>query len=181
MLASIRIAANRDFGGTSLVVGFGMPVRPRKPCRQAGCGALIAGGAHYCAKHAKARQMADTARRGTAHERGYTSAWTRARDAYLEKHRWCVHCCKRHGLTATTDAGVVLECAERGVPLPYANVVDHIKPHRLKEAIDSGDANRIAVAKALFWDSLNNWQSLCTSDHNIKTATEDGGFGRSRK
>lgn len=45
-----------------------------------------------------------------------------------------------------------------------ANVVDHIKPHR-------GD-------KVLFWDSAN-WQPLCKECHDRKTATEDGGFGRS--
>ncbi len=43
------------------------------------------------------------------------------------------------------------------------NVVDHIVPHR-------GD-------QKLFW-SRDNWQTLCTSCHNTKTATEDGGFGR---
>jgi 5-methylcytosine-specific restriction enzyme A len=44
-----------------------------------------------------------------------------------------------------------------------AVVVDHIIPHR---------GNR-----TLFWDR-NNWQGLTESDHNRKTALEDGGFGR---
>ena len=44
-----------------------------------------------------------------------------------------------------------------------ATVVDHIVPHR-------GD-------KELFWDR-SNWQPLCKQCHDIKTATEDGGFGR---
>ncbi|WP_112310348.1 HNH endonuclease signature motif containing protein [Pseudogemmobacter bohemicus] len=44
-----------------------------------------------------------------------------------------------------------------------ATVVDHIVPHK-------GD-------KKLFWDR-SNWQPLCASCHNRKTATEDGGFGR---
>ena len=44
-----------------------------------------------------------------------------------------------------------------------ATVVDHIVPHR-------GD-------KALFWDS-SNWQPLCKRCHDIKTAREDGAFGR---
>lgn len=44
-----------------------------------------------------------------------------------------------------------------------ATVVDHIVPHK-------GD-------KELFWDK-NNWQPLCKRCHDIKTATEDGGFGR---
>ena len=44
-----------------------------------------------------------------------------------------------------------------------ATVVDHIKPHK-------GDM-------ALFWDKAN-WQALCKECHDIKTAKEDGGFGR---
>jgi 5-methylcytosine-specific restriction protein A len=43
-----------------------------------------------------------------------------------------------------------------------ATVVDHIQPHK-------GDRN-------LFW-SRSNWQSLCETHHNRKTAMEDGGFG----
>ncbi len=38
-------------------------------------------------------------------------------------------------------------------------VVDHIIPHK-------GDT-------ALFWDSDNNWQSLCETHHNQKTAREN--------
>lgn len=47
-----------------------------------------------------------------------------------------------------------------------ANVVDHIIPHK-------GDM-------VLFWDQ-SNWQSLCKTHHNKKTAGEDGGFGNARK
>jgi 5-methylcytosine-specific restriction enzyme A len=46
-----------------------------------------------------------------------------------------------------------------------AECVDHIIPHR-------GDM-------VLFWDS-SNWQGLTKSDHDRKTALEDGGFGRAR-
>ncbi len=44
-----------------------------------------------------------------------------------------------------------------------AEVVDHIVPHR-------GDMD-------LFWKRAN-WQPLCKRCHDIKTAVEDGGFGR---
>lgn len=44
-----------------------------------------------------------------------------------------------------------------------ATVVDHIVPHK-------GDMG-------LFW-KRSNWQALCKQCHDIKTATEDGGFGR---
>ena len=47
------------------------------------------------------------------------------------------------------------ECLRQGRTTP-ATVVDHIIPHK-------GD-------KHLFWDSANNWASLCTACHNAKTA-----------
>ena len=47
-----------------------------------------------------------------------------------------------------------------------ATVVDHITPHK-------GDMVK-------FWDESNH-QGLCKRHHDTKTATEDGGFGRSIK
>lgn len=55
-----------------------------------------------------------------------------------------------------------LECQKHG-RITEATVVDHIKPHKGNHK--------------LFWDR-RNWQPLCESCHNRKTATEDGGFGR---
>ncbi|CAG9184237.1 HNH endonuclease [Cupriavidus respiraculi] len=46
-----------------------------------------------------------------------------------------------------------------------ATVVDHIVPHK-------GD-------QRLFW-RRSNWQALCKSCHDRKTAREDGGFGNRR-
>lgn len=98
--------------------------------------------------------------RGTAHERGYTAAWQRARVGWLRQHPLCV----MH--------------EERG-EVEAANVVDHKVPPRFKEAMDSGDEGRIARAKQLFWDT-NNWQSLCKACHDRKTAREDSRFAGSR-
>lgn len=47
-----------------------------------------------------------------------------------------------------------------------AEVVDHIRPHKENQE--------------LFWDK-DNWQALCKQCHDRKTATEDGGFGRTIK
>lgn len=47
-----------------------------------------------------------------------------------------------------------------------ANILDHIQPHK-------GDYR-------LFWDQTN-WQMLCKRCHDVKTASEDGGFGNVRK
>jgi len=137
-----------------------MPRRAKSICRQAACGKTIQIPG-YCPRHQKARQQQDAAQRGTAHERGYTSAWTKARAHYLRAHPLCVEALKEGRVVA-------------------AEVVDHIIPPRLKEAMDSGDPILIAKAKALFWDSENNWQSLSKTAHDRKTATEDGGFGRPR-
>lgn len=130
-----------------------MPARPKSICRAPCCGQLL-DAPGYCDKHKKAVRKQDDERRGTAQERGYDSKWTKARGFYLRKHPLCVYCRRDGRVTA-------------------ANVVDHIVPHRLKQAIDSGDEARIEKAKALFWDSAGNWQSLCGPCHNsVKQAEE---------
>lgn len=49
--------------------------------------------------------------RATAAERGYNSAWQKARKAYLQKHPLCVECMRYDRTTPAT-------------------VVDHIIPHK---------------------------------------------------
>ncbi|MRV72551.1 HNH endonuclease [Duganella sp. FT92W] len=137
-----------------------MPKRPKCLCRQRGCGELL-DQPGYCSKHSLDRSKADREQRGSAAERGYDNAWAKARAAYLAKHPLCVTCCKEGRSVAAT-------------------VVDHIRPHRLKQAIDSGNAATIELARRLFWDSANNWQSMCKPHHDQKTATQDGGFGHRR-
>ena len=55
---------------------------------------------------------------------------------------------------------ICVRCHELGV-ITQADVVDHIIPHKGNQK--------------LFWDK-NNWQALCTSCHNRKTAKEDSSF-----
>lgn len=129
-----------------------MPGRPRSICRAAGCGKVIAAPG-FCETHKTVVRKQQDERRGTAAERGYDSKWAKARAYYLRKHPLCVYCQREHRLTAAT-------------------VVDHIIPHRLKEAIDSGDPDRIAKARTLFWDSAN-WQSLCAPCHNGRKQSEE--------
>ena len=54
-----------------------------------------------------------------------------------------------------------VHCQDMGM-IRQATVVDHKIPHK-------GDMRK-------FWQR-DNWQSLCKAHHDIKTATEDGGFG----
>ena len=76
----------------------------------------------------------------------YGSKWGKVRQAYLSQHPLCVMCQAQGRDTIAT-------------------VVDHITPHRLKEALDSGNVEQIAKAQKLFWDTCN-YQSLCASHHN---------------
>ncbi|NQX68474.1 HNH endonuclease [Paenibacillus alba] len=113
----------------------------KKFCRKSGCRELTE--AKYCTEHI-GQDLVKERERGSAAQRGYDSAWRKARLHFLKKHPLCVHCDNEGSIGAAT-------------------VVDHIKPHK-------GD-------KGLFWERAN-WQPLCKRHHDIKTATEDGGFGR---
>ena len=66
---------------------------------------------------------------------------------------------KKHRDQFLLEHPLCVECRRKGYVMP-ATVVDHIVPHK-------GD-------KDLFWDKTN-WQPLCETHHNIKTATEDRG------
>ncbi|MDZ7322047.1 HNH endonuclease [Kosakonia sacchari] len=78
--------------------------------------------------------------------RVYGSRWDKARRSFLRTHPLCVMCAQQ----GRTEA---------------ASVVDHIRPHKLKEAINSGDRTAIARAQRLFWDT-DNWQPLCKQHHD---------------
>ncbi|MFC3866200.1 HNH endonuclease [Alcaligenes aquatilis] len=56
----------------------------------------------------------------------------------------------------------MLACAERGVPVPLASVVDHVVAHR---------GNQV-----LFWDR-SNWQGLCSTHHSRDKQREEARIG----
>jgi 5-methylcytosine-specific restriction endonuclease McrA len=62
----------------------------------------------------------------------YGSKWDRERLVFLRAHPLCVMCQQQGRVAAAT-------------------VVDHITPHKLKEALLSGDAAAISKAQKLFW------------------------------
>lgn len=98
-----------------------MPVRSPTPCRFPGCGETVELPG-LCATHKKDVQRTQDARRGTAHQRGYTSRWSVVRTSYLRTHPFCARC--------STDARLVA-----------ATVVDHITPHRGDKALFWDRAN----------------------------------------
>lgn len=132
-----------------------MPSAPLKPCPEPRCPNLTTGG--RCEQHRKALQRADTARRGTAQERGYNYRWSQVSQQHLRAFPLC-------GMRAS-DAyqdGWTGECAELG-RVTKAEVTDHIRAHK-------GN-------KALFWDSRNR-QSLCRSCNGKKAVMFEGAYGR---
>ena len=86
-----------------------MPYKPKRPCNHPGCPALTT--ERFCETHAKQYRQQQDRERGTAHERGYTARWRRAREWFLKQNPLCVECQKRGKLTPAT-------------------VVDHIIPHK---------------------------------------------------
>ena len=77
----------------------------------------------------------------------YSKRWNRTSKLFREYNPWCVAC-------GALAAGTIKDENGREVPL---GVVDHIVPHR-------GDV-------ILFWDQ-SNWQTLCSTCHNRKSARE---------
>lgn len=114
--------------------------RARKVCSAIGCPSLAIPGGRFCIPHQKevrAREWRNPVPRLDGAE------WKRRSKRFLREHPFCA-------------------CGCGG----WAEVVDHIKPHK-------GDP-------ALFWDE-GNWQSLTKRHHDQKTAREDGGFGNGRR
>lgn len=98
-------------------------------------------------------------RHAQAHAREYRSTKYRKDAARLYRSgQWLA--LRRQQLTMHPFC---VECLKAG-KYTMASEVDHIIPHRNDER--------------LFFDP-SNLQSLCHSCHSIKTAREDGGFGRS--
>lgn len=87
----------------------------------------------------------------TSAQRGYGYRWQKERAVHLREHPFCEICMRELRIIAKDLAAVILECAARGLAVPYGNVVDHRIAHR-------GD-------QALFWDRTN-WQTLCTTHHS---------------
>lgn len=60
-----------------------MPTRPARSCAQPGCPMLTR--ERYCPQHKKEETRRYDAKRGSAHERGYTSRWNRYSKWFLSQ------------------------------------------------------------------------------------------------
>jgi 5-methylcytosine-specific restriction enzyme A len=98
----------------------------------------------YCRDHARDKDL----RRGSPLERGYSARWNKRAAIFRASYPLC-------GMRPDGRPPVASQCFEAGRATPGA-AVDHVVPHR-------GNLE-------LFWDELNNWQTLCAACHGAKTA-----------
>lgn len=102
---------------------FWVPAKAKKPCSVPACPNLT--NERYCANHSDRGKQQDR-QRGTSAERGYGSAWRKARAGWLRKHPLCAECKRKDIITEATE-------------------VDHILPHK---------GNRILFWDRANWQSL---------------------------
>ena len=103
-----------------------MPIAPPRPCTTPGCKRLTTSG--KCDEHRAQQRQQQDERRGTAHERGYTSRWSKVARRYRHEHPLCAH----H--------------LQRGELVP-SEVVDHIIPHRGDDRLFWDESNWQALCK----------------------------------
>ena len=118
-------------------------------CKAPGCGKLVY--ETYCLRHAR-REEDQRKERARSRDKARPSASKRLYD-----RRW-----QRYRRVFLVDNPFCVRCLAKDRLTPSV-VPDHIEPHK-------GDYDK-------FWDEENH-QALCKRCHDIKTATEDGGFGR---
>ena len=68
-----------------------MPYRPKVPCKQTGCAALVEPGKQYCEKHLPLHPEVTR----SAGKRGYGSRWQRESKQFLQSHPLCAECMKQ--------------------------------------------------------------------------------------
>lgn len=119
-----------------------MPQRPRQPCRQPGCAALVSG-VWYCEEHRPKPKPTTTdyeRQRGSASQRGYGAYWRRLRLLFLRRHPLCADPFHEHGdrKVAATDVDHIVARRDGGT-----NAWDNLQPlchscHSRKTVRESG-------------------------------------------
>jgi len=76
---------------------------------------LVRDGGSRCKDHPKVNSFADKKSRGTRHERGYGSAWTKLRESILQRDAGLCQACRKQGrLTPARDVDHIIPKAEGG-------------------------------------------------------------------
>lgn len=108
---------------------FLMPTAAPKPCCHAGCHALVRDGSTRCTAHKVLPGRFADRQRGSRHERGYGSAWDRARARVLRR-----------------DAGICQACLADGL-VHQGTEVDHKLPKSQGGTDDDSNLQTICAAR----------------------------------
>ncbi len=117
-----------------------MPIKPKLPCRQPGCPALVDRGG-YCEKHRKAsnnRYNKDRRADPSRSDAFYSSAvWRRLRAAHLSEYPLCVECEAKGRTVAATIVDHKTPIKQGGAPLDPENLQSLCNPcHSRKSALE---------------------------------------------
>lgn len=171
-----------------------MTFAPKHSCRAPGCSVLLeAGAGAYCPPHTRAPRV--EARRvdrfrGTAHERGYTSEWSRESKGFIAQFPICMGVLIPDLMVWTRTLAeqfhaLRLIARERGQLLdlskPGSGLSDFLEAFPIYR-VEFWDLSRPATVvdhiiphrgdPELFW-AVWNWQPLTKRAHDRKTAKED--------
>ena len=134
-----------------------MPMRPGHACVP-GCPEIVPAGQRRCPAHTKAQQRSEDKRRGSRHERQYGTPWDKLRKAWFATTfaalgRRPVLCGDRMSGPSAIDS----RCVADG-RTTTGRVLDHIVRR------ERGGP-----------DAVENFQTLCDLDHNVKRQRESRG------
>lgn len=114
-----------------------MPTNAARPCKHAGCGALVRDGSGYCVAHQSDRRIGKFAddRRGSRHERGYGTAWTKIRWRILVRDKGlCQPCLKLGRVTQAKQVDHIIPKAQGGTDADINLQAICVDCHRAKTA-----------------------------------------------
>ena len=80
-----------------------MPKRPKTPCNQPGCPALVEPGQRFCPEHLRQERKRYDRDRGTSAQRGYGANHRKLRKKVLAEEPLCRECLKENKLTPATE------------------------------------------------------------------------------
>lgn len=144
---------------------FNSPNTILRPCATPGCPELVTRG--RCAKHSTQHQQRYDTARGNSTERGYDADHRRLRLQCFIRDGWT---CRECGWAPS----IVQTLRDAGVPLPPVDrIVDSLRREFAAGRRHLHADHRLTVVEhPELRLELGNYQTLCSSCHNRKTASE---------
>jgi 5-methylcytosine-specific restriction enzyme A len=127
-----------------------------RPCREPGCPALVHLGEGKCAKHREEEAKAYDARRGSARDRGYGTAWDKLRRMYLAANPLCEDHKARGKVVEAVMVHHKVPISEGGDPLAWDNLRSlcsrcHAIRHKGRRLRDEEAEREVAICNEDPW------------------------------